>query len=216
MTPVRSRPVRVAVVDHEVVRLGVEAMLRPHSDRVRVVRLAQARPLTRHVDVVLVDPLLEPPEGGPDVETLENSPHVGDVVAYTWSPDDAVVAGARRRGVPTLPKSLDGEQLAAALCRIRDGLALDDLPGGGRRREDWPGRSVGLTHRESEVIALVTSGLSNGEIAEQTFLSINSVKSYIRSAYRAMGVSTRSQAVLWGIDNGMAPTRMPILLPPAS
>ena len=60
------------------------------------------------------------------------------------------------------------------------------------------------------------NGLSNGEIAARTFLSINSVKSYIRSAYRAMGVSTRSQAVLWGIDNGMAPTRMRIVLPPAS
>jgi len=216
MTQDSPQLVRVAVVDHEVVRLGVEAMLRPHADRVRTVRLAPGRPLTRRVDVVLVDPVLDPPAGGPDLEALEASPHVGDVVAYTWSPDDAVVAGARTRGVPTLPKSLDGEQLAQALCRIRDGGVVDDLPGGDRRRDDWPGRSVGLTPRESEVIALVTNGLSNSEIAVQTFLSINSVKSYIRSAYRAMGVSTRSQAVLWGIDNGMAPTRMRIVLPPAS
>ncbi|GGB87944.1 LuxR family transcriptional regulator [Knoellia flava TL1] len=216
MTPDSPQLVRVAVVDHEVVRLGVEAMLRPHADRVRTVRLARGRPPNRHVDVVLVDPVLEPPAAGPDLEALCASPRVGSVVAYTWSPDDAKVADARRRGVPTLPKSLDGEQLAEALCRVRDGGVVDDVAGGDHRRDDWPGRSVGLTPRESEVITLVTNGLSNGEIAARTFLSINSVKSYIRSAYRAMGVSTRSQAVLWGIDNGMAPTRMRIVLPPAS
>ena len=82
--------------------------------------------------------------------------------------------------------------------------------------QSWPGRDHGLTPRESEIIALVTSGLSNNEIAERTYLSINSVKSYIRSAYRTMGVTTRSQAVLWGIDHGMAPTRMRVLLPPPS
>jgi len=62
-----------------------------------------------------------------------------------------------------------------------------------------------LTARESEIIALITTGLSNNEIARQTYLSINSVKSYIRSAYRRMGVSSRSQAVLWGVQHGLAP-----------
>ena len=78
--------------------------------------------------------------------------------------------------------------------------------------KSWPGRAAGLTPRESEIIALVTAGLSNNAIAERTCLSINSVKSYIRSAYRTMGVDSRSQAVLWGIDNGMAPTRKRIVL----
>src|SRR5919107_390582 len=49
---------------------------------------------------------------------------------------------------------------------------------------DWPGRAEGLTAREAEVIALITQGLSNIEIAEKAILSINSIKSYIRSAYR--------------------------------
>lgn len=216
MTQDSSQLVRVSVVDHEVVRLGVEAMLRPHADRVRTVRLGRGRVPTRRVDLVLVDPLLEPPADGPDLDALAGSPHVGSIVAYTWSLDDAVVADARKRGVPTLPKSLDGEQLALALCRVHDVGAVDDLPAGDGGHDDRPGSAVGLTPRESEIITLVTSGLSNNEIADRTYLSINSVKSYIRSAYRAMGVSTRSQAVLWGIDNGMAPTRMRIVLPPAS
>jgi two-component system, NarL family, response regulator LiaR len=69
----------------------------------------------------------------------------------------------------------------------------------------WPGQTEGLTVRESEVVAHITLGLSNKEIASRAYLSINSVKSYIRSAYRKMGVTTRSQAVLWAVHHGFLP-----------
>ncbi len=47
---------------------------------------------------------------------------------------------------------------------------------------------------------------------ERTLLSINSVKSYIRSAYRAMGVTSRSQAVRWCMERGLdtAPQRITV------
>ena len=46
---------------------------------------------------------------------------------------------------------------------------------------DWPGRREGLTDRESEILALITQGKSNAEVAELTYLSPNTVKSYIRT-----------------------------------
>ena len=67
---------------------------------------------------------------------------------------------------------------------------------------DWPGREEGLTERESEIMALITQGKSNAEIAAMTYLSINSIKTHIRNAYRKTGVASRSQAVLWGVDHG--------------
>ena len=67
---------------------------------------------------------------------------------------------------------------------------------------DWPGREEGLTEREAEIIALITQGKSNDEIAAVSYLSKNSIKSYIRSAYRKIGVTSRTQAVLWGVDHG--------------
>ncbi len=70
---------------------------------------------------------------------------------------------------------------------------------------DWPGRAEGLTDREAEILALITQGRSNAEIAELTFLGINSIKSYIRSTYRKIGVASRTQAVLWGVDHGFKP-----------
>ena len=51
----------------------------------------------------------------------------------------------------------------------------------------------------------VTAGRSNAEIAELLHLSPNSVKTHIRSAYRCIGVDSRTRAVLWGVDNGLRP-----------
>ena len=49
---------------------------------------------------------------------------------------------------------------------------------------------------------MITQGLDNQSIADRASISINSLKSYIRSAYRKMGVTSRSQAVLWGVRHG--------------
>ena len=67
------------------------------------------------------------------------------------------------------------------------------------------GHDVGLTPREIDVLSLITQGLSNQEIAERSYLSINSVKTYIRSAYRRIGVTSRSQAVVWCLQHGFSP-----------
>lgn len=48
-------------------------------------------------------------------------------------------------------------------------------------------------------------GLFNQQIAGASFLSSNSVKTYLRSAYREIHVQTRTQALLWGMDHGLRP-----------
>jgi DNA-binding CsgD family transcriptional regulator len=70
---------------------------------------------------------------------------------------------------------------------------------------DWPGRGEGLTDREAEILALITQGKNNADVARLTFLSPNTVKSYIRSVYRKIGAGSRTQAVLWGVEHGFTP-----------
>ncbi|MCD4534379.1 response regulator transcription factor [Nocardioides sp. cx-169] len=72
-------------------------------------------------------------------------------------------------------------------------------------RGDWPGRRHDLSDREAEVLALIAEGLSNKEIGATVFRSVNSIKTYIRTTYRKIGVHTRSQAVRWAMENGFAP-----------
>lgn len=72
--------------------------------------------------------------------------------------------------------------------------------------EDWPGKEHGLTTRESDIVLLIAHGLSNQDISDRLYLSINSVKSYIRLAYRKMScVESRTQAVIWAIQHGFRP-----------
>ncbi len=219
MTSAPDRPLNVAVInDHELIVRGVASMLHPFSDLVRVVELDTDVLPARAVDIALYDTFTHTSLDEPDLDDLAVNPRVGRLVLYTWVLTEELVATARARGVhAALPKSLDGAGLADALVKVHQGhldlVTVAEEPV--ITSQSWPGRDHGLTPRESEIIALVTSGLSNNEIAERTYLSINSVKSYIRSAYRTMDVTTRSQAVLWGIDHGMAPTRMRVLLPAA-
>ena len=54
-------------------------------------------------------------------------------------------------------------------------------------------------------MALITQGKSNIEIAALMYLSINTVKTYVRNAYRKIGVTTRRHAILWGVQHGLTP-----------
>ncbi|WP_246060595.1 response regulator transcription factor [Nocardioides dongxiaopingii] len=60
-----------------------------------------------------------------------------------------------------------------------------------------------LSERELQVLRLITSGKSNEEIGATLYLGINTVKTYIRTSYRKIGVATRTQAVLWGVHHGL-------------
>ena len=52
---------------------------------------------------------------------------------------------------------------------------------------------------------LITQGMSTADVARLAYLSLNTVKSYIRSAYRKIGATSRTQAVLYGVSHGFAP-----------
>jgi DNA-binding NarL/FixJ family response regulator len=211
-----SIPLRIAVVnDFEVVVRGVAAMLE-EEPTVQVVELDVDEPVTRPVDVALYDAFAMPGIATSDIDDLLASDHVGTLVLYTWDATPHVVAEARRRGLGgVVAKSETGPALVEALHRAHAGEfvvsdAIDDSPADDPRHS-WPGREAGLTAREAEVIGLITQGLSNQEIADRMYVSINSIKSYIRTAYRTMGVTTRAQAVLWGVDHGLAPRRPPLV-----
>ena len=67
-------------------------------------------------------------------------------------------------------------------------------------------RAKGLTRREAQVVRLIASGHSNEQIAEELGVSINSVKSYVRLAYRRLGIEVRTHAVLWALGHEVPPT----------
>jgi DNA-binding CsgD family transcriptional regulator len=84
-------------------------------------------------------------------------------------------------------------------------LPADELPQAlSRLQQGPPEEGAALTPREREVLTLVAEGLSNQEIAERLFVTGNTLKSYIRNAYRKVGVRTRAQAVRWVYEHASA------------
>lgn len=216
--------VRIALAnDYQVVVKGLEQMLAPHAGQIHVVELDVGVPAGQPVDLTLYDTFSQPQVDSGEIDRVLASPLSGRVVVYTWNTHDQLILTALDKGVSGyLSKTLGAEDLVDALQRIHEGEIVvdrgvrptdgsDPRPGDEEdlwvANRDWPGRSAGLTVRESEVVTLITQGLSNQQIAERSHLSINSVKSYIRSAYRKMDVDSRTRAVLWGMEHGMAPQR---------
>ena len=72
--------------------------------------------------------------------------------------------------------------------------------------------ATGLTEREVAVLELIAAGLSNEQIASELFVSINTIKTYVRTAYRRIGADSRSQAVIWAMRQGLGPQVEPALL----
>ena len=205
-----SGPVRLALIDdHELVIAGLAHMFHEYLHRVEIVHLAAGEPVTQDVDIALFDTFAQGEADSDDVQVLVDNPHAHRVVIYTWSFQRRLIDIALKKGASGyLAKSLPAGELVDALERIQSGeIVVSPAPGRSRTTVglDWPGRTEGLTDREAEIIALITHGDSNAEIAELTFLSMNTVKSYIRNAYRKIGVASRTQAVLWGIEHGFLP-----------
>lgn len=209
------RPLRAALMDdYAVVTAGLRAMLAPYADRVEVVELDSQVEVKSDIDVLLYDGFSRERVVGPVRDVVHSTP--APVVLYTWHLGPDMVAEALESGIAgCVSKAMAAEELVAALERVCRGEVVvspdpgaDAVPAAG----DWPGRSHGLTARESEVMALIAQGLTNPEIAERAYLSVNSVKTHIRSAYRKIGVERRSQAVLWAAKNGFLPDRERTLL----
>lgn len=206
-------PISVAVVnDYEIVVAGVAAMLAPHQDRIRVVELDSGLPVVSDVDLVLYDTFGQVQGDAVDLEDLVTG-RGHRVVIFSWNTQRDLVERAIERGAASyLSKGLSASEIVDALEAIHDGETITPPTSSGladgAANGEWPGRENGLTAREAEVLALIVQGLSNQEIAEQTYLSINSVKTYIRTGYRKIGVARRSQAVAWGMHHGFEPDRM--------
>jgi DNA-binding NarL/FixJ family response regulator len=200
-------PHRIANVnDYDVVVQGLAGMFEAMKDRVDVVEVSTNRPGVEPVDIALIDSFAQTR----DINDVLAEANAAKYVFYSWSLEPELIETWSRFGVVGfLDKRLTAAELADALERIHageSGVTSADYPASADvDLGDWPGRAHGLSAREAETIALITQGLNNEEIASRTYTSINSVKKYIRTAYRKIGVDSRTRAVLWGVDHGFRP-----------
>jgi DNA-binding NarL/FixJ family response regulator len=215
-----SRPLRVVLVDdHEMVLQGLKAMLAPYSARIVVVGEA----LNGHdavsvvsalaPDIVLCDVRLQG-TSGLDLtrRLLERTPGQRVMLLSVYEDEQYLFEALRVGACGYLVKRIDGEELVRSLERAADGEKVIDPALAGRAvdtaarlasGEYWPGARQGLSHRESEVLALVVSGLSNRAVASRLVLGDETIKSHLRSIYRKLQVNDRAGAVAVALREGI-------------
>lgn len=173
-----TAPLRVLVVDGDPhVRADVTSIL-DASDELQVVAEtpdpATARSLAGRLrpDIILLD-AASAAHAGP----LSH----GSRVFVLGGPDHPAVQDALRAG--------------ACGHLVPGSFTVPDLI---RSVRDASRTSLGLSARESEVMDLIATGRSNGEIARQLFLSEKTVKNHVNRIYAKLGVSSRATAIaLW-------------------
>jgi NarL family two-component system response regulator LiaR len=202
-----TRRLRVVLLNEfEIVRGGVAGMLADHDPQVDVVAGTTGSDAVPEADVILYDPFGRPPREKDEVRALTRG-HSAKVVAYTWeTPSDLDRIGASA----WVPKAAGSDELFDAIVAVHEGRPwqCQTRHGGGRGGADR-GQGRRLSERETQVLLLVTRGLTNAEIAEELYLSVNTVKTYLRTGYGKIGARSRAEAVGWAMRSGLRPPPQP-------
>ena len=191
----------VAVVtSHDIVAVGLRTMLIASQPCLRLVDAEQEEP-----DVLLYDvyALLDD-TSGLDHWVKETA---STVVALTRPLRPDLGALALERGAEAaVALSATSEEILSVVASACAGTLDDSAVALAAEHDTHLGPLNGLSPRETDVLRLVTLGMSNHGIASELFLSVNSIKTYIRSAYRKIGVTTRPQVVAWCVRHGFPPS----------
>jgi two-component system response regulator NreC len=199
----------VIVEDHPPVRQGLELLLPRQGFRVagsagsareggRMIRAR--RPAVALVDIDLGDG-----------SGTELSQAIGDegiataIVLYTGSVDNAVIDAAVASGARGLVlKSSPIEHLASAIRAAAAGQDYVDrliaqLPGRGRAGNQGPAQ---ISKREAQVLGMLSLGSTTEQVAQELFLSPDTVQTHVRNATRKLGAHGRLHAVILALTRG--------------
>lgn len=198
-----KRPLRVAIVnDYELVVRGLAAMLAPFSERVVIIDAEAGGHPDGPADISLFDTFGGRRSALSRVDAMADDPSLGKVALYTWDVPDEFASDIGRRAVDAvILKSTSGEQLVDALERVYRGEAVE-----ANEHEVLPGVPT-LTEREREVLALLGRGLSNQMIADELYLSVDTVKTHVRKVFAKLGVANRTQAAMVAREHDLVPRR---------
>jgi DNA-binding NarL/FixJ family response regulator len=203
--------------DHEIVRLGLRAVLETAEDIMVVGEVATAEGAIATaqaggIDVILMDLRFGAGAEGARVTTgaqataeiqatMDNPPKVLVVTNYDT---DADILGAIEAGaVGYLLKDAPPEELVAAVrSTARGDASMSPVVRDRLESRDRAPRTA-LTPRELEVLQLVAAGSSNREIGQQLMLSEATVKSHLVHIYDKLGVRSRTSAVASARQQGV-------------
>ncbi len=220
------------VDDHTLFRTGIRKMLEAEPDMCVVGEAATGREALEQArelmpDVILMD--IKMPDPSPSLRTGPSAgsgqvldgieatrilhremPHVGIIFCTMFEDDEFVFAGLQAGGRGYILKGADPDTMLRAIRAVAHGESLlgpTIAQKVMRQFSTMPGKQAALvddlTPRETEVLKLIATGLSNKEIAEALVLSEKTVKNHINNIFSKLHVYDRGQAMLYAIRQGL-------------
>jgi DNA-binding NarL/FixJ family response regulator len=209
---------RILIVDdHEVVRLGLKALLDHHAQFEVVGEAATAKEAFEqvdrlHPDIVLMDIRL-PGISGIEAceEVIKQHPETRVVMLTSYAEDEMLFSAIRAGASGYILKQIASEDLVRALEAVGRGEALLD-PAVTQRvfqevrravKEEEASAFANLSQQERHVLLLVSEGKTNREIAKALFLGEGTVRNYVSSILSKLGVSNRAEAAAYAVEHNL-------------
>jgi DNA-binding NarL/FixJ family response regulator len=225
--------IRVLIADDEpMIRAGVRSVLTTDPDIDVVAEAADGRAavelVRRHRPAVAVLDIRMPGVNGIDAaaEIRATVPGTGVIMLTTFGEDDYILEALGGGAAGFLTKSGEPEELITGVRAVAEGAAYLSpkiaarvvahlaATGAGTlagRRSAARRRVAALTPREGEVLALLGSGLSNGQIARRLHVVEGTVKAHVSSVLARLGVGNRAAAAVVAHEAGIIPPQPPQL-----
>lgn len=155
---------------------------------------ALVRCLSDRPDLILLDVRMPGMSGLECARRLLHSDPSVRIVMLTAGEDPQAVATAVANGAAGF--------ISKDATKVEMGLAIHHVGGGDRRAPEAP-PAFRLSERETQVLAGMSRGMSNGEIGRELYLSEDTIKTHARRLFRKLRAADRAQAVAVGLRAGV-------------
>ncbi|MDK9846310.1 MULTISPECIES: response regulator [Staphylococcus] len=202
----------ILVDDHHIVRQGLEFLLSTVDDIDVIGGFSDGKSFFEYLetnelpDIVLLDLVMPEMNGIEITEMMKKSyPEVKILVLTSYVDDEHVISAIDKGADGYEMKDVEPDQLIKTIKKVLSGektihpQAQSVIEAVSKK----PHFTNKLSKRESEVLAEMTKGKTNKEIAESLFVSEKTIKTHVSHIFNKLQVTDRTQAAIYAMQNNL-------------
>src|SRR6266446_4500751 len=189
-------PIKIVIADdHPIFRDGLQKLLSVEKDFEVVAQVGDGDEVLQAVDNTTTKVIVL--TASDDRNEFVQAMKLGTSgIVLKQSPTELLLKSIRRVHAGEI--WLDSSTTAAVVRQLATSEDHSPIPRNGRTRERSP-----LSQREREIVALVSQGFKNKEMAQKMFISEQTVKNHLHNIFDKLGVSDRLELALYAIHKGL-------------